>query len=43
MPPLGCIHKDGGRWKIEEWLGQILSEQDRKKKEKAILRSLLPK
>ena len=36
MPPLGCIHKDGGRWKIEEWLGQILCEQDRKKKEKAI-------
>ena len=35
MPPLGCIQKEGGRWKIEEWLEQILSEQDPTKKEKA--------
>ena len=41
MPPLGRIRKNGGRWMIEEWLDQILSEQDRKEKEKALETKLI--
>ena len=32
MPPLGCVQKEGGRWKIEEWLEQIMSEKDQEEK-----------
>ena len=32
MPPLGCIQKEGERWKIEEWLEQIMKDKDRQKK-----------
>ena len=31
MPPLGCILKEGERWKIEEWLEQIMKDKDRQK------------
>ena len=41
MPPLGRIRKNRGRWMIEEWLDQILSEQDREEKEKAFETNLI--
>ena len=35
MPPLGCIQKEGERWKIEEWLEQIMKDKDGQKKTRA--------
>ena len=32
MLPLGCVLKEGERWKIEEWLEQIMKDKDRQKK-----------
>ena len=34
MPPLGCVPKEGDRWRIEEWLEQIMREKDRRKEVK---------
>ena len=35
MPPLGCIRREGERWKIEEWFEQILKDKDGQKKTRA--------
>ena len=35
MPPLGCIQREGERWKIEEWFEQTLKDKDGQKKTRA--------
>ena len=35
MPPLGCIRKEGGRWKIEEWFEHILKDKDQQARTRA--------
>ena len=35
MPPLGCIRREGERWKIEEWFEQILKDKDRQARTRA--------